>query len=50
MSTDTAAHLRRIGREALRLSHTAQTATERGNARELYESIVADLRAGRGAL
>jgi hypothetical protein len=47
---DTTAHLRRIGREALRLSHTAPTATERGNARELYEGIVADLRAGRTSL
>lgn len=47
MTKDMQADMRRIGREALRLSISAPTAVERGEARRLYEDIVANLRADR---
>jgi hypothetical protein len=49
MDKDKQAYMRRIGREAYRLSHSARTAVERGEAGRLYEQIVADLRADREA-
>lgn len=47
MTNDMQTYMRRIGREALRRSTSARTAQERGEARRLYEDIVADLRADR---
>ena len=47
--TNQAKNMRRIGREALRLSTSAPTAVERGEAARLYERIVANLRADRDA-
>jgi len=49
MDKDMQAYMRRIGREAYRLSHSGRTAVERGEARRLYEDIVSDLRADREA-
>jgi hypothetical protein len=49
MDKDMQAYMRRIGREAYRISHSGRTAVERGEAARLYERIVADLRADREA-
>jgi hypothetical protein len=49
MRNDTQAYMRRIGREALRLSIWAPTALERAEARRLADEIIADLRYAREA-